>query len=558
MARRLFPLFPTRRRVAAARRLQVEALEGRALPSTMPVLHSNPGAPHTLFLDFDGHFQARFVNSTGVVQIPETVIRSFSVDPDTRSLSTADAAAIVEIWRRVAEDFAPFNVDVTTVEPASLAPGVPDSVANGRALRVALGDREPFGSDPVLTGGGPAPSGNVADPLLNSYLNSIPNIRFVFPSRFQDTFSLASAVSQGAGHAYGLRNQSPPADLRLAILGNLSSTPEVRTTWHTGTNELGAVQDDVALLTRVLGLRADEPGRDAATATPLRQLDGVVPPGGSGQRLVGAGVIGGVQDADYFTFRAVAAGTVTVRLNFGQGVDPTQARPLDGPGADLSARVQVWSADGQRMLSEFVATPPVSAATPQGREFALRVTNFPTILGDPALQTGGRYLLVVRSYGAAGDLGNYTVTLDGPVGFGPRVVSAVPSAFPTDGTAPLARFGDRYEVRSLVVTFDQPIDPATFTAADVTFTGPGGAIAVGNPVAVNPADPRAFVIAVPLQTRVGAYTLTIGPHIATRGGVWRAGLEMDQDQNGIGGDAVADRFTVAFTLGDNTLGVRRL
>src|SRR5262249_12156334 len=109
-----------------------------------------------------------------------------------------------------------------------------------------------------------------------------------------------------------------------------------------------------------------------------------------------------------------------------------------------------------------------------------------------------------------------------------------------------------------VVTFDQPVDPATFTAADVRFTGPGGAIAVGNPVAANPADPRVFVIPVPLQTRVGAYTVSIGPHIATRGGVWGAGLEMDQDQSGVGGEAAADQFTVAFTVGENPLGVSRL
>src|SRR5262245_19526395 len=157
---------------------RLEALEHRDLLSSVPVLNSNPGAPHTLFLDFDGHQQARFTDSRGIVIIPQTTVRPFSVDADTASLSAADRQAIVEIWRRVAEDFAPFNVNVTTVEPPSLAPGVPDSAANGRALRIAVGDRDPAASDRDAT-----LVGAVSDPLLGSYNNTIPNVRFVFPAR---------------------------------------------------------------------------------------------------------------------------------------------------------------------------------------------------------------------------------------------------------------------------------------------------------------------------------------------------------------------------------------
>jgi hypothetical protein len=34
-------------------------------------------------------------------------------------------------------------------------------------------------------------------------------------------------------------------------------------------------------------------------------------------------------------------------------VDPTQSQPLDGPGANLAARLQVWSGDGLRLLADF-------------------------------------------------------------------------------------------------------------------------------------------------------------------------------------------------------------
>src|SRR5262245_49403282 len=167
-------------------RPRVEALEGRALPSTIPVLNSNPAAPIALFLDFDGHIQDRFTTPSGV-SIPKTAVLPFSVDTDTSSFSAADVAAIREIWRRVAEDFAPFNVDVTTVQPAALASGAPDSAANGHALRIAIGEFDSVNSDPVLTAPGPGPTGSPPppppDPLIGSFSNANPNVRFVFPSQ---------------------------------------------------------------------------------------------------------------------------------------------------------------------------------------------------------------------------------------------------------------------------------------------------------------------------------------------------------------------------------------
>src|SRR5207245_615839 len=116
----------------------------------------------------------------------------------------------------------------------------------------------------------------------------------------------------------------PAGPNRLAIMGDVVSSSELRQTWTVGTNELGARQDDVARLTGVLGLRPAGPGRDAASATPLRAVAGGV------NRLAGSGVVGSLADVDYFAFRVASTGTVTLRLNFGVGVDPTQAHPQDG------------------------------------------------------------------------------------------------------------------------------------------------------------------------------------------------------------------------------------
>ena len=100
---------------------------------SIPVLHSNPGAAVSLFLDFDGHFEPVW----GAYSNVTTPVYDF--DGDRLTFSDAELANIQSVWNMVAEDFAPFNIDVTTVEPSVLAEGAPIANANGIALRVAIG-----------------------------------------------------------------------------------------------------------------------------------------------------------------------------------------------------------------------------------------------------------------------------------------------------------------------------------------------------------------------------------------------------------------------------------
>jgi hypothetical protein len=59
------------------------------------------------------------------------VTPAYSIDADTTTFSTTEVASIEEIWKRVAEDYAPFNVDVTTIDPGNL------NAANN--IRVVIG-----------------------------------------------------------------------------------------------------------------------------------------------------------------------------------------------------------------------------------------------------------------------------------------------------------------------------------------------------------------------------------------------------------------------------------
>lgn len=110
----------------------------------------------------------------------------------------------------------------------------------------------------------------------------------------------------------------------------------------------------------------------------------------------------------------------------------------------------------------------------------------------------------------------------GPDVTGPKVVSMDPS----EATEVLDR---------LVVTFNETIDPATFTVEDVVeLLGPNGAI---QPTAVHVLSGGQFEILFAPQTALGTYTLTLGPDIFDV-----AGNAMDQDEDGIAGEVLEDRF----------------
>ena len=120
------------------RLLQAERLEDRRLLSlspldSIPALNSNPGATASLYLDFDGHFQAVWSSYTNITT------PAYDVDGDATTFSDEELANIHTIWETVAEDYSPFNINVTTVEPSVLAPGVPSDNANKVAMRVAIG-----------------------------------------------------------------------------------------------------------------------------------------------------------------------------------------------------------------------------------------------------------------------------------------------------------------------------------------------------------------------------------------------------------------------------------
>ncbi|MFM2076773.1 MAG: hypothetical protein RJA49_663 [Actinomycetota bacterium] len=81
------------------------------------LLQSRPGSHHTIYLDFRGGVTASTLWNQGA----PIAYEPFDMDGDLASFSTLELGQIQEAWAVVAEDFAPFDVNVTTKDPGAAA-----------------------------------------------------------------------------------------------------------------------------------------------------------------------------------------------------------------------------------------------------------------------------------------------------------------------------------------------------------------------------------------------------------------------------------------------------
>jgi serine protease len=98
-------------------------------------------------------------------------------------------------------------------------------------------------------------------------------------------------------------------------------------------------------------------------------------------------------------------------------------------------------------------------------------------------------------------------------------------------------FNGTTSITSATVTFSEAINASTFTATDVRFTGPTGAVIAVTSVAPVAGSTTSFTISFSAQTAPGTYTMAVGPNIADL-----AGNLMDQNNDGLKGQA-NDTFT---------------
>ncbi len=158
-------------------------------------LSSKPGSSYSIYLDFDGHVTSGTEWNTKYTGGKDFSTPRFTVDGNTnkQSFSPAERAAIYEIWLRVAEDFMPFDVNVTTVEPSKSA------FAAGRAQRVVIGGK--YSDWYKSRGSGASYVGTF------SRKGDLPNYVFSESIGGGNIKAVAQSVTHETGHTLGLKHK---------------------------------------------------------------------------------------------------------------------------------------------------------------------------------------------------------------------------------------------------------------------------------------------------------------------------------------------------------------
>lgn len=274
-------------------------------------LHSRPGSSNVLYLDFDGHV----LDGTGWSRSTLYALPfdpSGNDNPATEANFTEDELArIFEIWHRVAEDYATFDVDVTTEEPPVF------TSTTGRILFTH--DIDATGASMPYEGAGGVAFTNV---FGNSSYATVYSPAFVYYTNLSTNDAglahiNAEAASHEFGHNLGLSHDGVLNGAEYYTghgEGMVSWAPVMGvgyrksvTQWSRGEYaNANNDQDDIGIIASKLGYVGDDHGSTPSTATPL-----TIEP--SGDVLVSSpqidphdtldqnkGVIDGEDDADWF------------------------------------------------------------------------------------------------------------------------------------------------------------------------------------------------------------------------------------------------------------------
>jgi hypothetical protein len=314
-------------------------------------LHSRPGANRVIFLDFDGAELAGTGWNDGFNGGAPFTAAPYDSDGAPGTFSSTEEAFIAEAWARVAEDFASFEVDVTTEDPGDAA--IERSSASDTA----------FGTTALITRGGPVAAqcycGGIAYVGVFDYTpgHAYYQPALAFVEDWYSAKDAAEIVSHEVGHNLGLSHDGNASTQYYDGQGAWAPLMGIGyyrplTQWSRG-DYLGAsnTEDDFAVMVaHGAPVRGDDHGNAASTATAL----------GGGTALAATGLIGSRTDIDWFTFTGSGPTTITVT-------------PAD-PGADLDLRVDLYTSAGALIASADPPSAMVSAATVSGLDASISLT----------------------------------------------------------------------------------------------------------------------------------------------------------------------------------------
>lgn len=334
----------------------------------VPKLNSYPSASATIFLDFDGHYVQGTVWNYGS---PINCAASGLTDPQ-----------IIEAFNRVAEDYRPFEVNITTDST------VFENAPMNRRIRVIITPTNYW-----YTG-----VGGIAE--LNSFNAGDDTPAFVFSNMLQyNPKYIGECCSHESGHTVGLSHQSKYSNANCSspietystgygtgetgwapIMGN--SYSKNMTNWNNGPTPYGCtvVQDNLSTIVtnNGFGYRADDFGEAMNPGTYM------IP----GNNFNATGLVTTNSDKDAFKF------TLNSNSNFHVTVSPYVVSAAMN-GANLDVRVELYNASAVLV-----------------RDYNPLNTMSVTI--DTILNSGTYYLVVSgtgnENIGSYGSLGEYTIS----------------------------------------------------------------------------------------------------------------------------------------------------
>ncbi len=257
-------------------------------------LHSKPDADHTIYLDFDGSITegTNWNNSTGITTLIDI---AYNRDGDHTTFNNSELNQIREIWKLVAEDFAPFNVNVTTEDP-----GV-EALRKSGSGDTQWGIRSLHTSNTNGVCGG---CGGVA--YIGSFSSSVDLPAYSFN---KGVSAGGNTQSHEVGHAVRLGHDGLTTGATYynghgggnTSWGPIMGGPGGRKlkTWSNGDYyNANNQQDDLDRISSLNGFsyRADDHGNTFAVASPLSVT--------SASELSGYGIISQNHDVDFFQFES--------------------------------------------------------------------------------------------------------------------------------------------------------------------------------------------------------------------------------------------------------------